>query len=187
MVSEWSGDLVSVNFGGRSIDLFPEVVPLVRELLDGLPAGTRVLGSVTGSSGVTLELSAGDDRSAGFPIRATQRLCKDLGVSWQYPDSPRMFAVTLSREAVLLRWGARELPRFRRALSRGDYGDDVRAVQEALAGQGAWSGDCDGRFTQAFMMAVREFQGARGQRITGEVGRVTWEAAMGDHLVYSAP
>ncbi len=59
-----------------------------------------------------------------------------------------------------------------RTVERGDHGDAVRAVQEAL-GQRA-----DGRFGPATKRAVQRFQRRHGLKADGVVGPATWRALL---------
>lgn len=127
---------------------------------------------------LTVRLVAGVGKSAGFPIRETKRICKEEGILWGYPEDPEIFQVAVPREAVLLRFRRREVPKLRRSLSRGDYGHDVLLAQEALARLGAWNGELSSRFTNEFMRAVREWQGSCGMRISGSIDRVSWTRLM---------
>jgi peptidoglycan hydrolase-like protein with peptidoglycan-binding domain len=65
---------------------------------------------------------------------------------------------------------------FRRRLSQGDHGPVVAEVQRVLAARGAWEGAQDGRYGTMLAKAVRQFQGSKGLKPTGEVDARTWEA-----------
>lgn len=65
---------------------------------------------------------------------------------------------------------------FKRRLSQGDHGPAVAEIQRVLAAQGAWEGAQDGRYGTLLAKAVRQFQGAKGLKPTGEVDVRTWEA-----------
>lgn len=65
---------------------------------------------------------------------------------------------------------------FKRRLSQGDHGPAVAEVQRVLSAQGAWEGAQDGRYGTLLAKAVRQFQGAKGLKPTGEVDTRTWEA-----------
>lgn len=121
-----------------------------------------------------------------FPVRKTQRLVKDLGLVWGYnwtsrPDpmhfevghplpKMRLIAVTLRKEERTEEGS----PEFRRALTRGDSGEDVRWIQKRLKALDYYKGEIDGRFTQALALSVRQFQQAKGMRVSGEINRYTW-------------
>jgi peptidoglycan hydrolase-like protein with peptidoglycan-binding domain len=64
---------------------------------------------------------------------------------------------------------------FKRRLSQGDHGPAVVEIQRVLAAQGAWEGAQDGRYGTLLAKAVRQFQGAKGLKPTGEVDIRTWE------------
>lgn len=174
----WLDD-VPVTFRGASVA--SDAVPVFEALLAVLPECVVT----EGPDNLSLLLSAGSGKSAGFPIRDTRRACKDIGVEWAYPDDPRAFTVALSRGEARLKFGRREVPAVRRSLSRGDYGHDVRLVQETMAGVGAYDGEVSGRFTHEFMRAVREYQGSRGIRVTGQVDRRTWAHLSEESNVHS--
>lgn len=65
---------------------------------------------------------------------------------------------------------------FRRRLSQGDHGPVVAEVQRILSERGAWDGAQDGRYGTLLAKAVRQFQGSKGLKPTGEVDARTWEA-----------
>lgn len=67
-------------------------------------------------------------------------------------------------------------------VARGDRGDEVVAVQEALIFAGVTvPGGADGVFGTATQNAVKQFQTNRGLPITGVVDTTTWEA-LGLHI-----
>lgn len=122
-----------------------------------------------------------------FPIRKTQRLAKELGLTWGYnwttrPDpmhfevahplpQMRLIATNLRKEER----AEEGAPEFRGGLlTRGDYGDQVKWIQRRLTALDYYDGDIDGRYTQAVNLAVRRFQEAKGLTVTGEVNRYTW-------------
>lgn len=178
MDTSWIGDEV-VSFRGARVAA--DALPVFEVMLQGLPECVVT----EGPDNLSVLLSAGSGKSAGFPVRDTRRACKEVGVEWGYPDDPRLFRVTLTRDVARLRYGRREVPAIRRHLSRGDYGHDVRLVQDAMARVGAYNGEVSGRFTQEFMRAVREYQGSRGIRVTGQVDRRTWAHLSEESNVYS--
>ena len=65
---------------------------------------------------------------------------------------------------------------FKRRLSQGDHGPAVAEVQRVLSAQGMWEGAQDGRYGTLLAKAVRQFQGAKNLKPTGEVDVRTWEA-----------
>lgn len=65
---------------------------------------------------------------------------------------------------------------FKRRLSQGDHGPAVAEVQRVLSVQGQWEGAQDGRYGTLLAKAVRQFQGSKGLKPTGEVDVRTWEA-----------
>jgi peptidoglycan hydrolase-like protein with peptidoglycan-binding domain len=65
---------------------------------------------------------------------------------------------------------------LQRTMSQGDHGPRVEVVQKALANAGFFEGKQDGRYGTLLGRAVRQFQGSKGLRITGEVNPQTWEA-----------
>lgn len=65
---------------------------------------------------------------------------------------------------------------FKRRMSQGDHGPAVAEVQRLLAEHGAFAGPQDGRFGIMLARALREFQGSKNLRPTGEVDLKTWEA-----------
>lgn len=65
---------------------------------------------------------------------------------------------------------------FKRRLSQGDHGPAVAEVQRVLSAQGKWEGAQDGRYGTLLAKAVRQFQGSKGLKPTGEVDIRTWEA-----------
>lgn len=65
---------------------------------------------------------------------------------------------------------------LQRTMSQGDHGPRVEVVQKALANAGFFDGKQDGRYGTLLGRAVRQFQGSKGLRITGEVNPQTWEA-----------
>ena len=65
---------------------------------------------------------------------------------------------------------------LKHTLSQGDLGGQVKAAQDALVKYGFDNFYVDGRFGSLMGKAVREFQKARGLRITGEINAGTWEA-----------
>ena len=76
--------------------------------------------------------------------------------------------VTVARSSKLLE--------LQRTMSQGDHGPRVEVVQKALADAGFFDGRQDGRYGTLLGRAVRQFQGSKGLRITGEVNPQTWEA-----------
>lgn len=158
----------------RGVEVHRDAAPLLDAFCSRLPEH-ELLGA---DDALTVRLVAGVGKSAGFPIRATRRLCKEQGMEWGYPEDPELFRVGVSREAALLRFQRTEIPRLRRTLSRGDYGHDVMLVQEAMIRAGEWEGEPSARFTNEFMRAVREWQGRSGMRITGSIDRVSWSRLM---------
>jgi peptidoglycan hydrolase-like protein with peptidoglycan-binding domain len=65
---------------------------------------------------------------------------------------------------------------LQRTMSQGDHGPRVEVVQKALADAGFFEGKQDGRYGTLLGRAVRQFQGSKGLRVTGEVNPQTWEA-----------
>lgn len=65
---------------------------------------------------------------------------------------------------------------FRKRMSQGDHGPAVAEVQKLLASAGEWDGPTDGRYGIMLARAVRQFQGAKNLKPTGEVDLRTWEA-----------
>ena len=65
---------------------------------------------------------------------------------------------------------------LQRTMSQGDHGPRVEVVQKSLANAGFFDGKQDGRYGTLLGRAVRQFQGSKGLRITGEVNPQTWEA-----------
>ena len=61
-----------------------------------------------------------------------------------------------------------------RTLRRGDEGDDVRAMQEALVKKG-FSVSTDGSYGETTERAVRDFQRQNGLNVDGEIGAQTRE------------
>lgn len=68
---------------------------------------------------------------------------------------------------------------LQRTMSQGDHGPRVEVVQKALADAGFFEGKQDGRYGTLLGRAVRQFQGSKGLRVTGEVNPQTWEAIFG--------
>ena len=64
-------------------------------------------------------------------------------------------------------------------LSRGDYGDYVRALQGFLIGLGYDTGGFDGDFGGRTESAVRTFQSVRGLYVDGIAGKATFEELTG--------
>jgi hypothetical protein len=62
-----------------------------------------------------------------------------------------------------------------RTLRRGDEGDDVKAMQEALNKKGRIQVKVDGSFGPDMEEAVREFQSKAGLGVDGEIGAQTRE------------
>lgn len=164
----------------RGVPVHADAVPVFEEFL-----GSEAAMLAAGPDPLSLRVSRGDGKSAGFPIRDTRRVCRDLGLEWGYPEEPEVFRVVAPHDAVLLRYRRVEVPVLRRSLSRGDYGHDVRMAQEALAGVGGYGGEISGRYTNEFMRAVRVWQGARGVRVTGDIDRVSWKYLLEESNVYS--
>lgn len=65
---------------------------------------------------------------------------------------------------------------FKRRMSQGDHGPAVAEVQRLLSEHNAFAGPQDGRFGIMLARALREFQGSKNLRPTGEVDLKTWEA-----------
>ena len=65
---------------------------------------------------------------------------------------------------------------LQRTMSQGDHGPRVEVVQKALANAGFFEGKQDGRYGTLLGRAVRQFQGSKGLRVTGEVNPQTWES-----------
>lgn len=173
----WAVDdswLPSVVAEWRGVEVHRDAAPLLDSFCSRL-VEHELLGA---EDPLTVRLVAGVGRSAGFPIRDTKRICKEEGMAWGYPEDPEIFRVAIPREAVLLRFRRRDVPRLRRSLSRGDYGHDVLLAQRAMAEVGEWQGEPSSRFTNEFMRAVREWQGRSGMRITGSIDRVSWSRLM---------
>lgn len=168
-----------------------EWLPVVWGEVEGVPVhadAVPVFEDFLGSEGAMI--APGPDPlslrvSRKFPVRETRRRCKDLGLEWGYPEEPDLFRVVASRDAVLLRYRRVGVPVLRRSLSRGDYGDDVRIAQEALAALGGYDGEVSGRYTNEFMRAVRVWQGSRSVRVTGDIDRVSWKYLLEESNVYS--
>jgi hypothetical protein len=64
----------------------------------------------------------------------------------------------------------------RPTLRRGDIGEWVRLLQEALLAEGVNPGAVDGDFGVMTERAVVEFQASRGLKVDGVVGSMTWNA-----------
>ena len=62
-----------------------------------------------------------------------------------------------------------------RTLKKGDKGEDVQAVQEALKDLGYYTGKLDGKFGAATEKAVRVFQARNALKVDGKVGPMTLE------------
>jgi len=65
---------------------------------------------------------------------------------------------------------------FRHPLDTGDRGILVMWAQSKLMKHGVYEGDLDGRFDREVTLAVRQFQGGRGLKVTGVIDRKTWDA-----------
>lgn len=65
---------------------------------------------------------------------------------------------------------------FRHSLDTGDRGVLVLWAQSRLAQSGHYTGDLDGRYDREVTLAVRQFQDAKGLKVTGVIDRTTWEA-----------
>lgn len=151
----------------------------------GVP-GTKSWHSVGGAIDLDATKNPMGVKKTTFPVRKTQRLAKDLGLTWGYnwtsrPDpmhfevghplpQMRLIAVTLRKEERTEEGS----PEFRRALTRGDSGEDVRWIQKRLKALDYYTGEITGRFTYDLSLAVRRFQQAKGMSVTGEVNRYTW-------------
>lgn len=66
-------------------------------------------------------------------------------------------------------------PEYRHTLDTEDRGALVLWAQSRLAQHGYYDGPLDGRYRQAVVLAVRQFQDAHGLKITGVIDRKTWE------------
>lgn len=65
---------------------------------------------------------------------------------------------------------------FRHSLDTGDRGVLVMWAQSKLMKHGHYDGPLDGRYDREVTLAVRNFQGATGLKITGVIDRKTWDA-----------
>jgi Putative peptidoglycan-binding domain-containing protein len=72
------------------------------------------------------------------------------------------------------------LPPLARVLRRDKEGDDVKALQRALAQLGFYKGAVDGEFGPITERAVRDFQRKAALTVDGVVGKLTWEALNGE-------
>lgn len=64
---------------------------------------------------------------------------------------------------------------LKRTMSQGDAGPQVKQAQEALAKAGFFDATQDGHYGSRMARAVRQFQSARGIRVTGDINPTTWE------------
>jgi peptidoglycan hydrolase-like protein with peptidoglycan-binding domain len=65
---------------------------------------------------------------------------------------------------------------FRHSLDTGDRGVLVMWAQSKLMRHGHYDGPLDGRYDREVTLAVRQFQGAQGLKVTGVIDRKTWDA-----------
>lgn len=203
-------NIVTFTAGGLTLTAHKSLVPIFTALIEGIEESgyelekgirddwgyaNRDIRGVPGvkswhSVGGAIDLDATKNpmgvKKTTFPVRKTQRLAKDLGLTWGYnwTDRPdpmhfeaahplpkmRLIAVNLRKEERTEEGS----PEFRRALTRGDFGDDVRWIQKRLKDLDYFDGEIDGRFTYDLSLAVRRFQQAKGMRVSGEINRYTW-------------
>jgi len=64
---------------------------------------------------------------------------------------------------------------FRHPLDTGDRGVLVMWAQSKLMRHGHYEGPLDGRYDREVTLAVRNFQGEHGLKVTGVIDRKTWE------------
>lgn len=62
----------------------------------------------------------------------------------------------------------------------GSQGDEVKAIQQALAALSLYSGPADGLYGDATSAAVTAFQMLKGLPADGKVGADTWQALFPD-------
>lgn len=67
-------------------------------------------------------------------------------------------------------------------MTRGDTGDDVKALQRGLKAAGLFSGPVDGKFGVALKTSVQTFQRQKGLVVDGEVGPQTLGALRENNL-----
>lgn len=65
---------------------------------------------------------------------------------------------------------------FRHPLDTGDRGVLVMWAQSKLMKHDHYDGPLDGRYDREVTLAVRQFQGANGLKVTGVIDRRTWDA-----------
>ena len=63
-------------------------------------------------------------------------------------------------------------------LRKGSAGNQVRTLQRLLTAVGCVCGDIDGKFGSRTLIAVKEFQKAKGLAVDGIVGKDTWTALL---------
>lgn len=75
-------------------------------------------------------------------------------------------------EDTMAALNAKEIP-ARASFTRGDIGDDVKAIQDALKALGFLEGEADGNFGSKTEQAIRKFQQAHSLTVTGKADAET--------------
>lgn len=203
--------IATFTAGGLTLTCHEGLVPIFTALIEGIEANgyelekgirddwgyaNRDIRGVAGvkswhSVGGAIDLDATKNpmgvKKTTFPIRKTQRLAKDLGLTWGYnwTERPDPMHFEAAHPLPQMRLIASRLRKHERndegepefpggVLTRGDYGDAVKWIQRRLKALDYYDGEIDGRYSQALNLAVRRFQDAKGLVVTGEVTRSVW-------------
>lgn len=207
--AEYATNIGSYTAGGITLSCHRELIPIFQHLTEqlaewgvNLAAGqaddwgysNRDIRGVFGvkswhSVGAAIDLDATRNpvgsRTTTFPIRKTEALVADIGLTWgrvwrDRPD-PMHFEVAhplpvMRQIAARLRPTQPDRPAFRRPLSHGDYGPAVLWVQRRLADLGYLTLTPDGRFGWHTSRAVRRWESDNGYRINGVVTAQEYDA-----------
>ena len=119
----------------------------------------KALGYLTGSA---------DGSYGAGTVKAVEAFQKDNGLE----------ATGRVDEDTMAALNAKDIP-ARTSFTRGDIGDDVKALQEQLKTLGFLEGEADGNFGSKTEQAIRRFQQARSLTVTGKADAETVKQILG--------
>jgi hypothetical protein len=200
----YATNITSLTLGGLTATCHRDLAPVFSHLITEITGWGVNLGSVAygydgaptvnswHSVGAAIDLDPERNpvgqKVTTFPIRKTQALCEDLGLTWgrDWEPSPSPAHFEISHPLSVMRHIANRLrqadgtrPPLRRSLSQGDFGEPVRWSQERLAVLGYYDGPIHSRFTWEMQRAVRRWQGAHNLRVNGTITSAAYDSLQG--------
>lgn len=147
------GDIIFFNFSGKSSTEHVGVCVSYDKI-------KRTITTIDGNTGTTNEANGGAVMYRTRALKYVVRAYRPKYSSAAAPDR-KTYAINLP------------------LLTKGDYGDDVKALQILLTGRGYSTKGCDGSFGNNTYSALVNFQEANKLKTDGKCGPATWSALLG--------